>query len=45
MLTLDLVLDALPFTEFVGERVASIKPLLLTDSRYYFEGFNVGAIL
>ena len=45
MLTLDLVFDELPFTEDVGERVWSIKPLLLTESRYYFDGFNVGAIL
>jgi hypothetical protein len=45
MLTLDLVFDELPFTEDVGERVGSIKPLLFTESRYYFDGFNVGAIL
>ena len=45
MFTLDLVLDELPFTEEVGERVESIKPLLLTERRYYLEWFNVGATL
>jgi len=42
---LDLVLEEFPFIDAVGETVASIKQLLLTEIRYYFEGFNVGASL
>jgi len=45
MLTFDLVFEELPFAEAVGETVESIKPLLLTERRYYFEGFKVGATL